>query len=83
VLLSVLALTGASARRRRSAAVVVFATLTVFLGCYLLVPDYEIAILMRWLPAAAIAWIPDLAATVATISLARRLPEVEGRDRQQ
>ena len=60
VLLCVLALAGATGRRRRSAAVIVFGTLAVFVGCYVLVSDYDIAILMRWLPAAAIAWIPNV-----------------------
>jgi peptidoglycan/LPS O-acetylase OafA/YrhL len=67
VLLGVLALTGASARRRRSAAAIVFSTLAVFVGCYLLVPDYAIAIPMRWLPAAAVAWIPNIIVALATV----------------
>ena len=80
VLLCVLALAGAGARRRRSAAVIVFATLAVFVGCYVLLPDYDIAILTRWLPAAAIAWIPNVLAMIATLSVAagQRSP-VKGR----
>jgi cytochrome c biogenesis protein CcdA len=70
VLLCVLALTGASARHRRSAAAIVFATLAVFAGCYVLVPDYEILNLMRWLPAAAIAWLPNGFVMAATLSVA-------------
>ena len=42
-------------------------TLTVFAGCYLLFPADDIAILMRWMPAAAIAWIPNLIVALATI----------------
>jgi hypothetical protein len=71
VLLGVLALAGASARRRRSAAVIVLTTLAVFAGCYLLFPADDIAILTRWLPAAAIAWIPDVIVALATVNLAR------------
>jgi hypothetical protein len=77
VLLCVLALAGATTQRRRSGAVIVFATLAVFVGCYLLVPDDEIAILMRWLPAAAVAWIPDVIVALATVqsrALNWRLP---------
>ena len=74
VLLCVLALAGATAQSQRSAAVIVFSTLAVFVACYVLVPGDEIAILVRWSPAAAIAWIPDMAVAVATISLARRMP---------
>lgn len=70
VLLCVLALTGASARHRRSAAAIVFATLAVFAGCYVLVPDYEILNLMRWLPGAAIAWLPNGFVMAATLSVA-------------
>jgi hypothetical protein len=70
VLLCVLALAGATRQRRRSAAVVVFATLAVFVACYVLLPDYDIAILMRWLPAAAIAWLPNGLAMVAALSVA-------------
>ena len=70
VLLSVLALAGATAVRRRSAAAVVFATLAVFVGCYVLVPDSDVAILMSWLPAAAIAWLPDGLVMIATLSVA-------------
>jgi hypothetical protein len=73
-ILCVLAFTGASARGRRFATVVVFTTLALFASCYVLWPDYDIAILMRWLPAAAIAWIPDAVAAVVTIGLARRIP---------
>jgi uncharacterized membrane protein len=74
VLLGVLALTAASARRRRPAAVIVFTTLTVFVGCYLLFPDYEIASLMRWLPAAAIAWLPTgfVMATALSVAASQR-----------
>lgn len=67
VLLCVLALTGASAPRRRSAAVIVFATLALFVGCYVLVPDYDLVTLMRWLPAAAIAWIPNVIVALAAL----------------
>jgi hypothetical protein len=67
VLLCVFALAGATALNRRSAAVIVFATLTVFTGCYLLVPDYEIVMLTRWLPAAAVAWIPNVIVALATV----------------
>ena len=70
VLLCVLALTGAASQRRRSAAVIVFTTLTVFVGCYVLIPDSDIAILMRWLPAAAIAWLPNGLVMIATLSVA-------------
>jgi hypothetical protein len=70
VLLCVLALTGASARHRRSAAVIVLTTLTVFVGCYVLIPDYDVAALMHWLPAAAIAWIPNGLTMIATLSIA-------------
>jgi hypothetical protein len=76
VLLCVLALAGASAGRR-SAAAIVFTTLAVFVACYLLFPDYEIAILTRWLPAAAIPWTPNLIVALATIqsrALNWRLP---------
>ena len=69
VLLCVLALSGATARRRRSAAVIVFATLIGFVSCYMLFPDHDIAVLLRWLPAAAIAWIPNAAAMLATLSM--------------
>jgi hypothetical protein len=67
VLLCVLALAGATAPGRRSAAIVVFATLAVFVACYVLVPDDEIAILMHWLPAAAIPWIPNVIVALATV----------------
>jgi hypothetical protein len=67
VLLCVLALAGATAGRRRSSAVIVFGTLAVFVGCYVLIPDYDIAALMRWLPAAAIAWIPNVIVALATV----------------
>jgi lipopolysaccharide export LptBFGC system permease protein LptF len=73
-LLCVLALAGATALRRRSSAVIVVSTLAAFAGCYLLFPAEQIALLARWLPVAAIAWIPDMAVAVATISLARRMP---------
>jgi hypothetical protein len=72
VLLCVLALAGATAPSRQSAAIIVFATLAVFVACYALVSDYQIAFLMHWSPAAAIAWIPDTVVAVATIGLARR-----------
>ena len=84
VLLCVLALAGATTLHRRSGAAVVLTTLAVFVGCYLLFPADQIAELTRWLPAAAIAWIPDAAAAVATIILARRMPDLdEQRLRQQ
>jgi hypothetical protein len=67
VLLCVLALAGADARHRRSAPFIVLATLAVFVSCYVLFPDYDIAILMRWLPAAAIAWIPNVIVALATV----------------
>ena len=67
VLLCVLALAASTARRPRFAAVIVFATLTVFVGCYVLLPDYDILVLMRWLPAAAIAWIPNVIVALATV----------------
>ena len=70
VLLCVLALAGATARRRQSAAVIVFTTLAVFVGCYVLVPDYDITSLMRWLPAAAIAWIPNGLTMIAALAVA-------------
>jgi hypothetical protein len=70
VLLSVLALTGATARRRGPSAVIVVVTLTVFVGCYLLLPADDIAVLMRWLPAAAIAWLPNALVMIATLSVA-------------
>jgi hypothetical protein len=69
VLLCVLALAGATARSR-SAAAIVFTTLTVFVSCYVLFPEDEIAILMRWLPAATIAWIPNVIAALAIGTLA-------------
>jgi len=72
VLLCVLALAGATAPSRRSAAITVCATLALFVASYTLVPDYEIAILMHWLPVAVIPWIPDTTVAVATIGLARR-----------
>jgi hypothetical protein len=76
VLLGILALAGATGQPRRSAAIVVFATLAVFAACYILVPDDETAVLMRWLPAAVIAWIPNVIVALATVSLTRewRLP---------
>jgi hypothetical protein len=67
VLLCVLALAGATTLHRRAGAVIVLATLTVFAGCYLLFPADDIAILMRWMPAAAIAWIPNVIVALATI----------------
>jgi hypothetical protein len=67
MLLCVLALAGATAPRRRAAAIIVFATLAVFVACYTLVPDYDIAILMHWLPAAAIPWIPNVIVALATV----------------
>jgi len=72
MLLAVLALAGARTPRRRSAAIVVLTTLTVFAACYLLYSPDDVAVLMRWMPAAAIAWIPDAVAALATISLARQ-----------
>jgi lipopolysaccharide export LptBFGC system permease protein LptF len=73
-LLCVLALAGATALRRRSSAIIVVSTLAAFSGYYLLFPAEQIAMLTRWLPAATIAWIPNTAVAVATISLARRIP---------
>jgi len=70
MLLGVLALAGAKAGRRRSAAIVVLTTLTLFAGCYLLFSDNDIATLMRWIPALAIAWIPDAIVAVAIGTLA-------------
>jgi len=70
VLLCVLAVTGAASQRRRLAAVIVFTTLTVFVGCYVLIPDSDVAALMRWLPAAAIAWIPNGLTMIATLAVA-------------
>jgi hypothetical protein len=72
MLLGVLALAGARTARRRSGAIIVLTTLAIFAGCYLLFSDNDIAILMRWLPAAAIPWIPDAVAALATITLARQ-----------
>jgi hypothetical protein len=69
VLLGVLAFAGATTQRRRSGAVIVFATLAVFVGCYVLLPDDEIAIVMRWLPASAVAWIPNATALLASLSV--------------
>ena len=77
VLLCVLALAGATALSRKSAAIIFFATLAVFVACYVLVPDYEIAHLMHWSPAAAIPWIPNVIVALATVqsrALSRRLP---------
>ena len=71
VLLCVLALAGATARSR-SSPVIVFTTLTIFVGCYVLIPEDEIAILMRWMPAIAIAWIPDAIVAMAIVTLAQR-----------
>jgi hypothetical protein len=68
--LGVLALAGAKTGRRRSAAIVVLTTLTLFAGCYLLFSDNDIATLMRWIPALAIAWIPDAIVAVAIGTLA-------------
>ena len=67
VLLCVLALAGAASQRRRPAAVVVVTTLAAFVACYVLIPDYDIVALMRWLPAAAIAWIPNAIVALATV----------------
>ncbi len=64
VLLCVLALAGATTRNRLAPAIV-FTTLTVFVSCYVLFPEDEIAILMRWLPAATIAWIPNVITALA------------------
>ena len=69
VLLCVLALAGATAPRR-AGALIVFTTLALFAVCYVLVTEDEIATLMRWLPAAAIAWIPNALAMLATLSVA-------------
>jgi hypothetical protein len=79
LLLGVLALVGASTQRRRSGVIVVLTTLTVFAGCYLLFPESDIAMLMRWLPAIAIAWIPDAIVAVAIVTLARSTHEKSGR----
>jgi hypothetical protein len=70
VLLSVLALAGAAARRRGPSAAIVAVTLTVFAGCYLLFPAGDVAVLTRWLPAAAIAWVPNSLVMIATLSVA-------------
>jgi hypothetical protein len=70
VLLCVLALTGAASQRRRPTAVIVFTTLTVFVGCYVLIPDSDVAALMSCLPAAAIAWIPNGLTMIATLAVA-------------
>jgi hypothetical protein len=70
VLLSVLALTGATAKRRGPSAAIVAVTLAVFAGCYVLFPADEIAVLTRWLPAAAIAWLPNALVVIATLSVA-------------
>jgi hypothetical protein len=77
VLLCGLAFAGATALSGRTGAVIVFATLAVFVACYMLVSDYEIALLMRWLPAAAIAWIPNVIVALAIVqsrALNWRLP---------
>jgi hypothetical protein len=73
VLLCILALAGATAPNRPSAAMIVFATLAVFVACYVLVPDYQIVFLMHWLPAAAIPWIPNVIVALATVQ-SRALP---------
>jgi hypothetical protein len=70
VLLCVLALAGATGQHGRSAPIIVFTTLAAFVACYVLLPDYDIMILMRWLPAAAIAWLPNGFVMVATVSVA-------------
>jgi len=70
VLLSVLALAGATARRRGPSAAIVVVTLTVFVGCYVLFPADDIAVLTRWLPAAAIAWLPNALVMIATLFVA-------------
>jgi hypothetical protein len=70
VLLGVLALVGAKTARRRTASIVVLTTLTIFAGCYLLSAPDDIAILLRWLPAFLIPWIPDAIVALATISIA-------------
>jgi hypothetical protein len=69
VLLSVLALAGATRVRRRPAAAVVFATLAMFVGCYVLVPDSDVAFLMQWLPAAVVAWLPNAIVMTAIVSM--------------
>ena len=69
VLLGVLALAGATRVRRRSATAVVFATVAVFVGCYVLVPDSDVAYLTQWLPAAVVAWLPNAIAMVAIVSM--------------
>lgn len=70
VLLTVLALAGAKARHRRLSSTIVVVTLAVFVTCYVLFSDHDIAVLTRWLPAAAIAWLPNGLVMVATLSVA-------------
>jgi hypothetical protein len=70
ILLGVLALVGAKTAHRRSGTTVVLITLTLFAGCYLLFSDNDVAMLMRWMPAIAIAWIPDAIVGVAIGTLA-------------
>ena len=71
VLLCVLALAGASTRHRRWSAAIVITTLALFAGSYLLFPAEDIAVLTRWLPAAAIAWLPNALVMTATFTVAR------------
>ena len=49
-------------------------TLSAFAGCFALFPPEEIAMLLRWLPPIAIAWLPNamVAAATATIIPMRR-----------
>jgi hypothetical protein len=70
VLLSVLALAGANARRHCLSSAVVASTLTVFVACYILFAADDIAVLARLLPAAAIAWLPNGLVMVATLFVA-------------
>jgi lipopolysaccharide export LptBFGC system permease protein LptF len=70
VLLSVLALAGATATRRGLSAAIVVVTLTVFVGCCVLFSADDIAVLTRWLPGAAIAWLPNALVMIATLPLA-------------
>lgn len=70
VSLSVLALAAATATRRGLSTAIVFVTLTVFVGCVVLFPAGDIAVLTHWLPAAAIAWLPNALVMIATLPLA-------------
>jgi hypothetical protein len=81
ILLCALALAGATTLRRRSGVVIVWTTVAVFAGCYLLFPADDIAILMRWVPAAAIAWIPNLIVALATVRLKADTADVASKSR--